>query len=244
MCVFGVRPLQLPQTHLLTVSGLTMHGFRATRVGVRNDTACFAACSKCKPFQGGWETRFERVVYIDSPQRATWPWEHAAMYRDVDGSLSGVLGGWVMAQSALFPPNECVFGADVWSVGTVPGAVCDGSRSYRRLAFNKVQPSSLKGKDFLFTNTHGTSRVPWREKRLTHPEGYMAVLPMNITTQWMGDVGTALLDTTYFTATLFDMAPQDSVLFHMDMFDEADHFDIGSTFVDQVCDSRPVCTCA
>lgn len=55
--------------------------------------------------------------------------------------------------SDLLDPTHCTQSAE-WSVG-FPGAVCDNTVEFHRLAFNNPSPPSLKGKDVILSNTHG-----------------------------------------------------------------------------------------
>jgi len=56
--------------------------------------------------------------------------------------------------SPLLDPAHCTQSAE-WSVG-FPGAVCDHTVTFHRLALNNPTPSSLKAKDIILTNAHGT----------------------------------------------------------------------------------------
>lgn len=56
--------------------------------------------------------------------------------------------------SSLLDPAHCSWNAE-WSVG-FPGAVCDHTIEFHRLAFNKPAPSSLEAKNVILTNQYGT----------------------------------------------------------------------------------------
>lgn len=56
--------------------------------------------------------------------------------------------------SSLLDPAHCSHSAE-WSVG-FPGAVCDHTVNFHRLAFNNPTPTSLQAKDVILTNSHGT----------------------------------------------------------------------------------------
>ena len=55
--------------------------------------------------------------------------------------------------SPLLDMAHCTQRAE-WSVG-FPGAVCDNTVNFHRLAFNNPTPSSLQAKDVILTNSHG-----------------------------------------------------------------------------------------
>lgn len=67
--------------------------------------------------------------------------------------LSGNIDYKVVPMSPLLDPAHCSQGAQ-WSVG-FPGAVCDQTVNFHRLAFNNPSPSSLNGKDVMLTNSFG-----------------------------------------------------------------------------------------
>lgn len=61
----------------------------------------------------------------------------------------------MVPMSKLLDPAHCSQSPE-WSVG-FPGAVCDHTVGFHRLAFNNPSPSSLNAKDVILTNSHGTS---------------------------------------------------------------------------------------
>lgn len=55
--------------------------------------------------------------------------------------------------SDLLDPNHCSQSPE-WSLG-FPGAICDHTVNFHRLAFNNPTPSSLNAKDVILTNSYG-----------------------------------------------------------------------------------------
>ncbi|KAG7219450.1 hypothetical protein INR49_009284 [Caranx melampygus] len=139
------------------------------------DGTCLDRC-------GGWAVRFSGVQYVNSPNKGKFRWEHEVQLVDMDGSLTGNVDHKVVPMSDLLDPAHCSQSAE-WSVG-FPGAVCDHTVEFHRLAFNNPSPSSLQAKDVILTNTHGTSVVPYLKKRMTHKFGWMALLPSGKTYNW------------------------------------------------------------
>ena len=144
------------------------------------DRSCqaFAVTSidgKCGNLCGGWHYKTTGLSFFNSPNKAMFRWEHEGILEDLDGTLVGTAGATVLPCSALFPPDECQQ-QDEFSVG-IDGCVCQPSVSFLRFAFNHIEPSSLRFKNALIENEHGISVVPFAFKRLTHKEGWMAVLP-------------------------------------------------------------------
>ncbi|TKS89105.1 Fibrocystin-L Polycystic kidney and hepatic disease 1-like protein 1 [Collichthys lucidus] len=137
---------------------------------------------------GGWAVKCSGVQYFNSPNKASFRWEHEVQLVDTDGSLTGNIGHKVVPMSGLLDPAHCSQSAE-WSVG-FPGAVCDQTVEFNRLALNNPSPSSLAGKDIILTNSHGSSAVPYLKKRITHKLGWMALLPSKQTYNWyFNDMG-------------------------------------------------------
>ncbi|KAM7384668.1 hypothetical protein PAMA_011835 [Pampus argenteus] len=137
---------------------------------------------KCVDRCGGWAVKFSGVQYFNSPNKARFRWEHEVQLVDTDGSLTGNINHKVVPMSGLLDPAHCSK-SDEWSVG-FPGAVCDHTVNFNRLAFNKPTPTSLEAKDVIITNTHGSSVIPFLKKRLTHKFGWMALLVSGQTYNW------------------------------------------------------------
>ncbi|XP_048585401.1 fibrocystin-L isoform X2 [Nematostella vectensis] len=159
-----------PMSSRLTVSGVTFANFDHAQC------AALRGCSFCRPRQGGWSTRFEKTRLINAPNIAAFKWEHEAVFQDMDGTLTGQSGGGsFIATSATLPPQHCSQSSSA-SIGTVPGSICDLVPRFRRMAWNQPSPSSLLYKDVFLSNQYGVSSIPWTSHRLTHPDGWMAVV--------------------------------------------------------------------
>ncbi|XP_060949378.1 PKHD1 like 1, tandem duplicate 1 [Limanda limanda] len=158
-------------------------------IGVTSiDGTCVDGC-------GGWRVQFAGIGFFNSPNKGRFRWEHEVQLQDTDGSLTGTMDQTVVPMSGLLDPAHCSQSAE-WSLG-FPGAVCDPSVHFHRLAFNNPTPSSLKAKDAVFTNSHGTSYVPYKKKRMTHKLGWMAMLPSKETYNFFFDNMDQLTNITY-----------------------------------------------
>uniref|UniRef100_A0A3B3YLL5 G8 domain-containing protein n=1 Tax=Poecilia mexicana TaxID=48701 RepID=A0A3B3YLL5_9TELE len=160
-----------------------------TAIGVTSiDGTCTDRC-------GGWAVRFAGIQYRNSPNKAGFRWEHEVQLVDTDGSLTGNVDHKVVPMSSLLDPAHCSHSAE-WSVG-FPGAVCDHTVNFHRLAFNNPTPTSLQAKDAILTNSHGSSVVPYLKKRMTHKFGWMALLPSGQTYNWHFDNADHITNITY-----------------------------------------------
>jgi hypothetical protein len=140
----------------------------------QSSCAAFRTCGHCKTDQGGFSVRTQGLEFINSPNKAAFKWQHEVWIDDMDGTLSGTADYIVLPSNPNLPSDHCEQDAG-YSLG-VPGSHCDTSVRLHRMAFNNPSPSSLLYKDTLFTNAHGTSRINYHKKRITHPEGWMITL--------------------------------------------------------------------
>ncbi|XP_029299003.1 LOW QUALITY PROTEIN: PKHD1 like 1, tandem duplicate 1 [Cottoperca gobio] len=164
----------------------------------RNSCAAIGVAAidgKCVNRCGGWSVRFAGIQYFNSPNKAGFRWEHEVQLVDTDGSLTGTINNKVVPLSPLLDPAHCSQNA-AWSVG-FPGAVCDHTVNFHRLSFNNPSPESLRAKDVILTNSHGSSVVPYMKKRMTHKLGWMAMLPSRETYNWFFNDMDQITNITY-----------------------------------------------
>ncbi|XP_053349466.1 PKHD1 like 1, tandem duplicate 1 [Clarias gariepinus] len=160
-------------------------------------------------FSGGWTVKFSGINYYQSPNKATFRWEHEIVLMDLDGSLTGNPNYKVVPKSNLLDPLHCSDNAS-WSIG-FPGTVCDNTISFHRLGINSSLPSSLLFKDLILTNTYGSSIVPFADKLITHRAGWMALLPSNQMYNWYFRNALQISNISY-SAVFYGFQPQDYVI--------------------------------
>ncbi|XP_075995316.1 PKHD1 like 1, tandem duplicate 1 [Genypterus blacodes] len=186
-------------------------------IGVaRIDGTCIDKC-------GGWAARFSGIQYFNSPNKASFRWEHEVQLMDMDGSLTGNAGYIAVPQSNLLDPAHCSQNP-AWSLG-FPGAVCDNTVSFHRLAFNEPSPESLRAKDVSFTNSFGTSLVPYVKKRMTHKFGWMALLPSNHT-YIMEFVNMNQITNVSYTAKFYGFKPGQYLIINHNFTQSPDSFTV------------------
>ena len=167
--------IRTPHSYFLTVSDITFVNFDLS--------TCFVimACSFCRSdLQGGFETRFRRITYVNSPSLTRWQWEYEHVHRDMDGTLTGTRQPSLLTPTTGILPPGCV--SHPPSSSQVEGSICDGSLKMGRFALFNPLPSTLEFTDLFLTNEYGTSVLEYALKRLlgTGP-GYMGILPLDLT---------------------------------------------------------------
>ncbi|KAM8840499.1 PKHD1 like 1, tandem duplicate 1 isoform 3-T3 [Spinachia spinachia] len=182
-----------------------------------------AIVGTCMDRCGGWAVRFRGNQYFDSPNKAGFRWEHEGQLVDTDGSLTGHINHKVVPMSPLLDPAHC-FQSDEWSVG-FPGAVCDHTVNFHRLALNNPSPTTLRGKDIILTNSHGSSVIPFLKKRMTHMFGWMALLPSGQTYNWYFKDMDHITNITY-SAKFYGFSSDQYVIINHNLTQSLDRFRI------------------
>ncbi|XP_045037491.2 fibrocystin-L [Desmodus rotundus] len=214
------RGLVLPFSEGLTVSSVRFMHFDRPSCVALGVTSITGVCNeRC----GGWSAKFVDIQYFHTPNKAGFRWEHEVVLIDVDGSLTGHKGHTVIPHSPLLDPSHCTQGAE-WSVG-FPGAICDASVSFHRLAFNKPSPVSLLEKDVVLSDSFGTSIVPFQKKRLTHMSGWMALIPNAKHINWYFK-GVDHIANISYTSTFYGFKEEDYVIISHNFTQNPDMFNV------------------
>ena len=176
--------IRTPHSYYLTVSGVTFVNF--------DGPGCFPiqACSHCRDFQGGFETRYEQISFINAGinQLTQWQWTHEHVHRDMDGTLTGngVTGPprLLIPFNRLLDTNRCDIHPGSFMGGEPNrGAICDGTLEFGRIALFDQTPSSLEFANIVLVNDHGNDTLFYVDKRLRGGPGYMAQLAFEDTYQ-------------------------------------------------------------
>ena len=181
--------IRTPESYFFTVSNVTFVNFGTP------DCVPIRACSHCKVNDGGFETRFEGIKFVNCTQVSQWQWPHEHLHRDMDGSLTGIRGGSLTPTHALLP-RTC-FNHN-GSIGAVPGSVCPAGIQFGRFAVYSPSPSSLMFMSAAMLNQDGGNiTLPFVQKRIAPPNGYMALLPLNSTYQFQWPLSTYITNISY-----------------------------------------------
>ena len=224
--------IRLPQSSKMLVENVTFVNFD------QPGCTAYRACAQCKHFQkrGGWTTRSNRNRFVSSPNRLAFQWSHETVLKDLDGSLTGFVGGSVVPTIRNLPPKHC-YGSEQYSHGPHPGSVCDSSVKFIRFAFNRASPESLQGKNALFINQYGTDSVPYNIKARTHPSGWMALLIVGERYTIVFQNANQFTNITYF-GTFYEMEEEDYLWISHNLTQTPDHFTTTGAF-QNMTDSTP-----
>ena len=185
-----VAGIKTPRSPYLIVESVTFVNFD------REGCTAIAACSHCKNLQGGFETRYRDIRFVNSPRLTTWEWMHEHYHRDLDGTLTGTGEHSILVPTSEILPPTCV--AHDSSSYDAPGSICPGSVEFTRFALYNPKPSdALKFDTFNLTNTYGTTTLEYEDKRLLVKDGHMALLPVNQSYAIDWNVGIVFTNVTY-----------------------------------------------
>ena len=173
--------IKTPKSYYLTVSGVTFANFD------RKGCYPIQACSHCKSMQGGFETRYRNIKFLNAGDKLTkWQWEHEHIHRDLDGTLTNSTSPKLLIpDSQLLDPVGCrghSGSSDGGNTNGTRGAICDGELEFGRFAVSNPLPSSLRFTTLVIANTNGNTTLPYVLKRLRNTgPGYMVLLELNKT---------------------------------------------------------------
>lgn len=194
--------VKAPHSYFLTVSGVTFANF--------DRPGCYPiqACSHCRVLQGGFESRYEQIKFINASnnQLTRWNWKHEHIHRDMDGTLTGngVPGPprLLIPTNGLLDPASCQVHSGSFMNGQPNGgSICDGNIQFGRIALFNARPSSLEFADISVINDNGDDTLIYRDKRLRGGPGFMAQLQFNDTYQLDFIEGRQLTNISYSLIT-------------------------------------------
>ena len=213
-----VAGIKTPHTPYLSVESVTFINFD------RESCTSIAACSHCKELQGGFETRYRDIKFVNSPRLTTWQWMHEHYHRDLDGTLSETGEPMLLVPFSDVLPPSCI-PHETSSYG-VPGRICPEALEFARFALNNPTPGSLETQDLDITNTYGTTTVQYREKRLIVGEGHMALLPVNESYALQWETGTVFTNTSY-NLLVTNMPPENYIIVEQPYPEPLDSITVG-----------------
>ena len=122
---------------------------------------------------GGFTTRWEGLAFINSPKRTRWTGPYRQIFRDLDGSLTGMLGGTAtpFRQYNLWEPVCSVSPpVDVPGLGGVAvsaldgGIACNAAVQVRKVLVDAVDPGSLDWATMGVASDAGTGEARFKPK--------------------------------------------------------------------------------
>ena len=166
--------IRTPWSSRLIISNVTFVNFD------EEGCSCFDTCAQCIPFKlfdGGAIVRTKNIKFLNARERlVSFPFTHATCIEDLDGSITNHIGGNILPNMGTLDPSCCAV-SQAASVSGIEGAICKCGK-FRRMAWNNIQPSSIREKEAYLINQHGRDTSLYRKKAATHKLGWTTLLPM------------------------------------------------------------------
>lgn len=150
----------------------------ATFVNYGGSAGAMAACAECDAQnqlkQGGYTVRVRNLRFFNSEARVKWTPPFNQIFWDLDGSLTGVSGGWATPFRAMNAWPEC----PRRNAELDFGLACDNTVKVRRLQIDGVNPRELDFQSVWFATTVGVDETRFQPK-----EHYGWTTPV-VSTHW------------------------------------------------------------
>lgn len=135
----------------------------------------------CSSLCGGYNAKSSNLQFLDVSDRVLFRWEHEGVIVDTDGSLCGKDTGRNVLPKNDGLPNSCTSDVVDTTNSIVDAVACPLGIKFLRVGMNKIEPSSLGGKALNVTNDDGSVIVPYKDKDLTHKNGWSFTIMMGDT---------------------------------------------------------------
>lgn len=158
--------IKTPQRWELTISNTTFVNFDGNCVAIRT-------CSGCFQGQGGYTVKTRQLKFVNSSNLVAFPFPHAAVLEDLDGSLSGKNGSHVLASMETLS-DTCLTNASFSQI--VPGSVCGEAVLFHRMSIALANSLDVPKNLTITDISNKTITVNYVEDTLSNYYGWMALL--------------------------------------------------------------------
>ncbi|XP_054425451.1 fibrocystin [Pteronotus mesoamericanus] len=137
------------------------------------DCVSIRTCSGCSRGQGGFTVKTNQLMFTNSPNLVAFPFPHAAILEDLDGSLSGKNGSHILASMETLPAS-CLVNARFSQI--VPGSVCEEDVLFHRTSIGLTNAPDVSYDLTLTDSRNKTTTATYVYDTLSNPYGWMALL--------------------------------------------------------------------
>ncbi|XP_028622467.1 fibrocystin [Grammomys surdaster] len=158
--------IRTPKRWELMISNTTFVNFDLNCVAIRT-------CSGCSQGQGGFTVKTRQLKFINSSNLVAFPFPHAAVLEDLDGSLTGKNGSHVLASMETLS-DACLANASFSQI--VSGSVCGEAVLFHRVSIGLANSLDVP-KNLTMTDIRNkTITVNYVDDTLSNYYGWMALL--------------------------------------------------------------------
>ncbi|KAM8778543.1 fibrocystin isoform 2-T2 [Rhynchonycteris naso] len=159
--------LKTPKRWELTISNTRFVNFDFTGcVSIRT-------CSGCSRGQGGFSVKTNQLKFTNSPNLVAFPFPHAAILEDLDGSLSGKNESHILASMETLSAS-CLVSAGFSQM--VPGSVCGEHVLFHRMSIGLTNAPDVSYDLTLTDSRNRTTTINYVHDTLSNLYGWMALL--------------------------------------------------------------------
>ncbi|KAJ1148974.1 hypothetical protein NDU88_001796 [Pleurodeles waltl] len=161
-----VAGLKTPKIFQLLVSNTTFVNFD------QHSCTAINTCSDCYQGQGGFRVEVVQLKFINSPNRALFPFPHSAILDDVDGSVSGKEGSHLLASMDTLPASCRKYAIN----GTSIGSVCGKDVILHRMSIGLIMAPDKEYYLLMTDSSNKTTTANYVHDTLSNLFGWMALL--------------------------------------------------------------------
>ncbi|XP_055461671.1 fibrocystin, partial [Psammomys obesus] len=193
--------IKTPKRWELLVSNTTFVNFDLNCVAIRT-------CSGCSQGQGGFIVKTRHLKFANSPNLVAFPFPHAAVLEDLDGSLSGKNGSHILASMETLS-DTCLTNASFSHI--VPGSICPDTILFHRMSIGLVKGLGVPQNLTLTDSRNKTTTARYVEDTLSNYHGWMALL-LDQETYSLKFQGPCTDRSLQYSATFDSFAPRNHLL--------------------------------
>ncbi|XP_076414005.1 fibrocystin isoform X2 [Peromyscus maniculatus bairdii] len=158
--------IKTPKRWGLMISNTTFVNFDLKCVAIRT-------CSGCSQGQGGFTVKTRELKFENSPNLVAFPFPHAAVLEDLDGSLSGKNGSHILASMETLS-DTCLANASFSHI--VPGSICGEGVLFHRMSIGLEKALGVPKNLIITDSRNKTITVNYVGDTLSNYYGWMALL--------------------------------------------------------------------
>uniref|UniRef100_A0A8C3WBQ6 PKHD1 ciliary IPT domain containing fibrocystin/polyductin n=1 Tax=Catagonus wagneri TaxID=51154 RepID=A0A8C3WBQ6_9CETA len=159
--------IKTPQRWELIISNTTFVNFDLA------DCVAIRTCSGCSRGQGGFTVKTNQLKLTNSPNLVAFPFPHAAVLEDLDGSLSGKNRSHILASMETLSAS-CLVKASFSRL--VHGSVCEENVLFHRMSIGLASALKIPYDLVIMDSKNKTTTVSYVHNTLSNPYGWMALL--------------------------------------------------------------------
>ncbi|KAM6181769.1 fibrocystin [Erethizon dorsatum] len=137
------------------------------------DCVAIRTCSGCSQGQGGFTVKTKHLKFTNSPNLVAFPFPHAAILEDLDGSLSGKNRSHILASTETLPAS-CSVTANFSRI--VQGSVCGEGVLFHRMSIGLTNAPDVSCDLIITDSRNKTTTVNYVYDTLSNHYGWMALL--------------------------------------------------------------------